>query len=262
MGLLEKAGKIQTDDKPPAGNVVLEAVVDPVPVIPVKKSRKSKKIKSPKKAKTPRTKRVKLSKSKPDGFEPATRGQKLTRRVVDFTVSYGWSIPILALTGWGSYFNPTPFFIMGMVLIIANLGVLPSQTGRSIGNWVSRTRYVNTRGEPPIWIYIFMKGLTTVFILLGLIAILSLPVQGLGDTIVTKIFTIFGIVMIIPPIIDYSMYRFRKDSELGLWDTLFGGVWIVRTNKSAEAKGWLKRLESLGDFAESRGLLKDKEDLS
>jgi len=35
---------------------------------------------------------------------------------------------------------------------------------------------------------------------------------------------------------------------------------MVKTGKTAEAKGWLKRLESLGDFAESRGLLKESED--
>ena len=65
--------------------------------------------------------------------------------------------------------------------------------------------------------------------------------------------------MLLPPLIDYFMYRFRKNSEHGLWDTMFGGIWMVRTNRSAEAKGWLKRLESLGDYAESKGLLSDKD---
>ena len=46
---------------------------------------------------------------------------------------------------------------------------------------------------------------------------------------------------------------------MGLWDTLFGGVWLVRTTKTAEAKGWLKRLEQLGDYSAERGWLQDKE---
>ena len=50
--------------------------------------------------------------------------------------------------------------------------------------------------------------------------------------------------MVLPPVLDYLFYRFKKDN-LGLWDTLYGGVWMVRTTKTAEAKGWLKRLEQL-----------------
>jgi len=33
----------------------------------------------------------------------------------------------------------------------------------------------------------------------------------------------------------------------------------VRTTKTAEAKGWLKRLEQLGDYSEERGWWKDSE---
>jgi len=40
---------------------------------------------------------------------------------------------------------------------------------------------------------------------------------------------------------------------------VFGGVWLVRTVKSTEAKGWLKRLEAIGDFTESKGWLADQE---
>jgi hypothetical protein len=55
------------------------------------------------------------------------------------------------------------------------------------------------------------------------------------------------------------MYKLRKESGQGLWDSVFGGVWLVRTVKSTEAKGWLKRLEAIGDFTESKGLLADQE---
>jgi hypothetical protein len=82
---------------------------------------------------------------------------------------------------------------------------------------------------------------------------------SLGDTTIGSIFRVIGLLLVIPPLIDYFMYK-RRANGLGIWDTFFGGVWMVKTNKSAEAKGWLKRLESLGDFAESRGLLKENED--
>ena len=35
---------------------------------------------------------------------------------------------------------------------------------------------------------------------------------------------------------------------------------MVRTTKTAEAKGWLKRLEQLGDYSDSQGWFKDKDD--
>ena len=82
----------------------------------------------------------------------------------------------------------------------------------------------------------------------------------MGDSTLGTIFRVIGLLLIIPPLVDYMMYK-RRANGLGLWDTFFGGVWMVKTGKTAEAKGWLKRLESLGDFAESRGLLKESEDV-
>ena len=52
---------------------------------------------------------------------------------------------------------------------------------------------------------------------------------------------------------------YRKRGDLGLWDTIFGGVWLVRATKSKQAKGWLKRLESVSDWTESKGFLDEQE---
>ena len=34
-------------------------------------------------------------------------------------------------------------------------------------------------------------------------------------------------------------------------------MWLVKTAKTAESKGWLKRLEQLGDYTEAQGWLSD-----
>ena len=262
MGLLEKAGKIQSEENTlETSTTVVASVVEPEPVKATKKSRREKKAKTPKKTRPVREKKAKVAKIFPTGFEKASNLQKRTRRFVDFIVSYGWSIPIIGLSAWGSNFNPTPFFLVGIILIVGNLIILPSQTSRSMGNWVSRTKYINSRGENPLWPYLFLKGITTVFVLGGIMALLSIPSNGgLGDTTTSKIFTVIGLLMIFPPLLDYIMLKLSKDKGMGLWDRLFGSIWMVKTGKTAEAKGWLKRLESLGDFAESRGLLKESED--
>lgn len=262
MGLLEKAEKIQTEDKvdvTPAP--VVAAVAEPEPVKVAKKSRRERREKKPKKTRPIKEKKIRTPKTLPDGFESATNLQKRTRRFVDFAVSYGWSIPILGLQGFGGGADTTYFIILGILLTIGNLVILPAYTNRSIGNWVSRTRYVNTRGENPLWLFLTIKGLTTSFVLISSFAILVIMSElSMGDSTLGTIFRVIGLILIIPPLVDYIMYK-RRANGLGLWDTFFGGVWMVKTGKTAEAKGWLKRLESLGDFAESRGLLKESEDV-
>ena len=59
MGLLEKAGKIQTNEKTNEGPipVVMEAVVEPKPIA-TKKATRKKKEKAPKKVRTPKAKEL------------------------------------------------------------------------------------------------------------------------------------------------------------------------------------------------------------
>ena len=136
MGLLEKAGNISSEDEKPETKIPKKAVpvAAPAPVKTAKKAKRAEKKKKPEKKtreRKPRAPRVK--KELPSDFEVATRGQKLTRRIVDFLVSYGWSIPMLVITAWGSNFNPTPFIILGLGLIIFNLWFMPAYAGgRSI----------------------------------------------------------------------------------------------------------------------------------
>ena len=259
MGLLEKAGNITPEETKPQTKVVKqpEPVAAPEPVKTKEKKEKKQKKERVKRERKPRQPRAK--KVLPEGYELATRGQRITRRIVDFLVSYGWSIPLVGITAWGSYFNPTPFVMLGLGLIVFNLWFMPAYAGgRSMGNWISRTRYINARGESPIWVYFTVKGATTLFVLIGFWALsVIMSNQSLGETTMGQIMNAIGLLLLIPPLLDYGMYKLR--GELGLWDSIFGGVWLVRTTKSKEAKGWLKRLESISDFTESKGWLSDEE---
>ena len=99
MGLLEKAEKIQTEDKADVSPApVTASVVEPEPVKVAKKSRRERREKKPKKTRPVKEKKIRAPKTLPVGFENATKLQKRTRRIVDFAVSYGWSIP----TNWTS----------------------------------------------------------------------------------------------------------------------------------------------------------------
>ena len=255
MGLLEKAGKIQTEEpSAPAETEAPETVVIPKPE-PVQEKPTKKRKERVKKAN--KEKKTRVAKVMPEGFEAATRGQSVLRRFADFLISYGWSVPLFAFTAWGNDFQPTAFVVIGLGLMTVNLIIVPKNSGRTIGNWITRTSYVNTRGDNPFYAYSAFKGLTFFFMMGGLFALFSLTSQGMPDSDFGKFGTIIGILLFIPPLIDWLMHRFGS-SDQGLWETLFGGVWLVRTSKSDSATGWWKRLESIADYTESKGLLEDE----
>tara|TARA_Y100000588_G_scaffold386028_1_gene480643 strand:- start:458 stop:1261 length:804 start_codon:yes stop_codon:yes gene_type:complete len=260
MGLLEKAGQIKSEDETKVEPAPVQITPEPVAATPepVKPKKRAKRQRRERKKREPRQKRTRVAKTLPDGFEAASRGQIMVRRVSDFLASWGWCIPLVVVSAWGSYFDPTYFVLIGLVLIVFNLGFMPSTTGRTVGNWISRTNYVNTKSEKPHQSFHLIKGLTFPMVLIGGIVLLTATSEGLANKS-GQILLAVGFIFIFPSFLDYLFYRFKKDDQ-GLWDTLYGGVWMVRSAKTAEAKGWLKRLEQLGDYSEAQGWWKDKEE--
>lgn len=259
MGLLEKAGQIESDkpsvDKqeivePETVKEASEPIAQPDPVKKKKEKRSRRK-----KTRKPREKKVRAPKVLPEDSELASPTQFRIKKYSDFLVSWGWTMPLVGFTAWGNDFQPTIFVLAGMGLIAFNLGFMVYTTGRTTGNWITRTIYVNTKGENPHQSYIFLKGMTFPLVILGIIAILTATATGLAEN-AGKIQLALGLFFLLPPLLDFLFYRFKSD-DLGLWDTLYGGVWLVKTAKAAESKGWLKRLEQLGDYTEAQGWLSD-----
>ena len=265
MGLLEKAGQISAEEssapKPekPATKASDAEVISPAPVAaeaapgkaPAKEKKSRRSARKKREPRAPREKKVRVPKVLPEGFEQSSKSQRAIRRISDFIVSYGWSVPIVVLSAYGTYFDPTYFFLIGILLMGFNLGFMPYSTGRTVGNWVSRTTYVNSSSGKPHQSYVFLKGLTMPMVLLGLILFLTSTSEGFGSRS-GQITLVTAVVFLLPPLLDYLFYRFKRD-DLGLWDTLYGGVWMVKTTKSTESKGWLKKLEQLGDYSEAQG---------
>ena len=263
LGLLEKADQLKSE-KPttaapePVTTTPETKAAEPAAVAPAKpKKEKRRSRRKERKAKPPREKKVRVAKVLPDGFEEASKGQKSLRKFSDFTISWGWAVPIIALFAWGATSDLTYLILLGLLLTVFNVAIMPSQTSRTMGNWVSRTTYINSSSEVPHFSYIFLKSLTFPLVLFGLIMFFFVPSTGIS-TSAGKVFLALGFLSILPPLIDYMFYRLKKDN-LGLWDTLYGGVWMVRTKKAAQAKGWLKRLEQLGDYTEAQGWWAEKE---
>ena len=266
MGLLEKAesgnepekkSKKKAQKKPPAK-------AEPTPQkkkeAPKRESRFSRRKDREKKAKDPKP--VSDLPSFPTGFEQPTSGQMAFRRFVDILVGYGWMFPVVGIFAWGSDFDATYFIIGGMLLYIGNVGFLPSRFNRTIGNIVSRTKFVTSSGNNASWAYTFLKGLNFPFALIGLVTALTMLSDlssPLGETTGSAIFRVIGLLLLLPLALDWLLTKFSM-AKRGLWERIFGGVWLVRSTKTGSSKGWLKRLDQLSDYAEKRGLLSEKEE--
>ena len=165
MGLLEKAGKISDEDKKEEKPVATVAKVEPEPVAAEPKkskkkaSKKSKKAK-PKAPKAPRKKRAKSEpKIMPDGYEEAGKARGSLRVFIDFAVNFGFIIAIFV--GFAILETPTTLpLIIAIILSVFNMVVMPIRFNHSMGNVISRTQFVNSRGNNANFIYHSLKNTT------------------------------------------------------------------------------------------------------
>ena len=259
MGLLEKAEKIQSDEgeseiEPPATVIASEPE-------PVQKAEKPAKKKKSRKKRTKKAKKERTPKVIPDGFEPAGRTRGLFRYLVDFIVNFGLIavfVGVLILF----YTDVTWPLIFAVLLALGNMVYLPSKFNRSAGNVITGTQFVNTRGDNPSFMYHMGKSANIPFAFLGLTALMFSISAGTEWTTGMKAFIGISLFLMLIPLLDRVMYRMRQDGAipLGFWDRLFGGVWLVTAEKTQSDSGIIQRLQSFGEYSESRGWMAEDAD--
>jgi hypothetical protein len=258
MGLLEKAEKIQSEEEqaPTAEPAKTVIVQEPEPV--QKKTKKAKKTRPPRGRKEKKTKKERVAKVIPEGFEPAARVRTSFRYLVDTTVNWG----ILIITGVimsQADADPTIPIIAALALALGNMIYLPSKISRSAGNIVTGTQFVDTRGNNPQFLYHLAKSANIPLMLAGLFGMLLLISEGTDWTNGNKIFVGTSMTLMLVPLLDRFL-RKRGDEKLGFWDRLFGGVWLVTAEKTESDSGLIKRLQSIGEYAEQRGMLTEDDE--
>ena len=274
MGLLEKAGNVQTEEKKATKVVKAEkeaekfnqAVakaakkVEPSPK-ESKKAAKVKKAKKPKKVKAPRAKKERILKQFPEGFDEVNKARSWFRTLVDLVVNFSlFSFYLLTNIVAGGASDLTYVLILSLILPIFNLVFMPYKTGRTVGQWITTTRYVNSRGKNPPFLYHLLKSSPVISYLSGAGAFLVLIsastewTTGMTGVVVTLLL----LFLLVPG--DWLFKKFHQQS-FGIWEFLFGGVWNARAQKGEGATGnkLFQRLESLSDYTESKGWLEDKE---
>jgi len=274
MGLLEKAGNVQTEDIKSTkvlkaekeaekfNQVVAKATKkeEPSQKKP-KKAAKVKKAKKPNKVKTPKVKKVRVLKEFPEGFDEVNKARSWFRTLVDLVVNFSlFSFYLLTNIVAGGASDLTYILILSLILPIFNLVFMPYKTGRTVGQWITTTRYVNSRGKNPPFLYHLLKSSPVISYLSGagaFLVIISASTEwttGMTGVVVTLLF----IFLLVPG--DWIFKKFHNQS-FGIWEFMFGGVWNARAQKGEGGTGnkLFQRLESLSDYTESKGWLEDKE---
>jgi len=205
-----------------------------------------------------KTKKERVAKVIPEGFEPAARVRTSFRYLVDTTANWG----ILIITGLimsQADADPTIPIIAALALALGNMIYLPSKISRSAGNIVTGTQFVDTRGNNPQFLYHLAKSANIPLFLAGLFGAMLLISEGTEWTNGMKIFVGTSMTLLLVPLLDRFL-RKRGDEKLGFWDRLFGGVWLVTAEKTESDSGLIKRLQSIGEYAEQRGMLTEDDE--
>ncbi|DAC31612.1 MAG TPA: hypothetical protein D7H74_00735 [Candidatus Poseidoniales archaeon] len=277
MGLLEKAGKIsEEDNKEEVVKKPTPVKDEPAPV--VAKSRRAKKKeakaaakkkKEPRKPRAPREKRPKSPpKVIPEGYDEVGSARATLRLFVDFAVNFGFIIAIFV--AFAILETPTTLaLIVSILLSIFNMVVMPIRFSRSMGNVISRTQFINSRGDNATFIYHSLKNTTIASYFIFLLGVFF-GISMLGDSSgieggdFMNAFIAICLSTILIPLLDYIFRRTRADS-LGLWEVAFGGIWLVKATSTSDSESksrFMQRLESMAEYAESRVDLDDEPEKS
>ena len=181
----------------------------------------------------------------PEGYELAGKMPRYVGWLVNFAWNYGVLLGTLSVFMFGDPDLTLPFLAAGL-MIIANWLVIPIWQGRNIGEFVSRTKYINSAGNKPIFVHAVFNNSLGFLVLLGIIFLFV----GWKDISTTSGATYVGIgaFFILLWIIN-AFFKKNSDYSQGIFDMAFS-AYLIRHVASGDATGWLARFEGLGDFGD------------
>jgi len=251
VGLLEKAGKMKDEEKPKKA-VAKAKKAEPKPVAAKAKPSRKEKAK-----REPRQKKQRDPRVMPDEFELAGRAARGARRLVDFIISYSGILALIAFTASGAFFDPTLILMAAVIPLLLNMIILPMKTNRTVGMFLTRSRYVTSKGGHPHWTHLFFSNLTGLFVMIGL-GVMAMGTGSLSDPNTkaagTQMLVIAGVILLIP-LADYVVTKLRKANgqNQNMYDAIYGCWYVVAERAETGENRWMSRLESLGDWGEKKG---------
>ena len=252
MGLLDKVDNIDDAKPAKAKPKAAKAVAKATP-----KAAKAVAKKATPKAAKPAPKSIKLKgegKEKPEkirptglpeGFELAGNMPRYIGWIINFAWNFGVAIGLLSILSTGADSDLTIGWAVAGLMIITNWLVLPIWTGRNIGEFVSRTKYINSSGSKPIFLHAVLNNSIGFLSLIGLILMMA-NFQNISTTGMVPFIT--GVVFIVFWIFNFFLKK-NSDFSQGAFDLAFSS-YLVKHVATGDETGWMARFESLGDFGD------------
>ena len=181
----------------------------------------------------------------PEGFELAGNMPRYIGWIINFAWNFGVAIGLLSILSTGADSDLTIGWAVAGLMIITNWLVLPIWTGRNIGEFVSRTKYINSSGSKPIFLHAVLNNSIGFLSLIGLILMMA-NFQNISTTGMVPFIT--GVVFIVFWIFNFFLKK-NSDFSQGAFDLAFSS-YLVKHVATGDETGWMARFESLGDFGD------------
>lgn len=256
MGLLDKVDNMDDAKPAKAKPKAAKAVAKATPKATPKAAKAVAKKATPKAAK-PASKTIKLKEEGgdkpekirptglPEGFELAGNMPRYIGWIINFAWNFGVSIGLLSILSTGADSDLTIGWAVALLMILINWLVLPIWTGRNIGEFVSRTKYINSSGSKPIFLHAVLNNSIGFLSLIGLILMMA-NFQNISTSGMVPFIT--GVVFIVFWIFNFFLKK-NSDFSQGIFDLAFSS-YLVKHVATGEETGWMARFESLGDFGD------------
>ena len=181
----------------------------------------------------------------PEGFELAGNMPRYIGWIINFAWNFGVAIGLLSILSTGADSDLTIGWAVAGLMIIINWLVLPIWTGRNIGEFVSRTKYINSSGSKPIFLHAVLNNSIGFLSLIGLILMMA-NFQNISTSGMVPFIT--GVVFIVFWIFNFFLKK-NSDFSQGIFDLAFSS-YLVKHVATGDETGWMARFESLGDFGD------------
>lgn len=247
MGLLDKVDNL--DETKPAKAVAKKAVAKkavakkatPKAAVAKKATPKAAAAKKPRKEKAERIRPTGL----PEGFELSGTMPRYIGWLINFAWNFGVLIGTMSVFAFGDPDMTIPF-IGAALMIILNWLVIPIWLGRNIGEFVARTKYINSSGSKPNPVHAVLNNSLGFMFLIGfiLIAVNLSDISSSGGKTSVGI----GFFLVIIWVVNFFLKK-NSDYSQGMFDLLFSAYSVKHVSTGSET-GWLAKFEGLGDLGD------------
>ena len=181
----------------------------------------------------------------PEGYELAGKMPRYIGWLINFAWNFGVIIGVGSIMATGANSDLTIVVGLGGLMVLFNWLVMPIWTGRNIGEFVSRTKYINSSGNKPIPVHAILNNSLGFLSLFGVFLMFS-QFQFLSSGGMPLFIT--GVALIIIWVVNFFFKR-NSDYTQGLFDLAFSS-YLVKHVSTGDETGWLARFEALGDFGD------------